>query len=867
MAATTRFILQNSRLWLLVLGVLLAAFFSQLTNESDAQEKEAQTPTSEPKPAPPKKPALLAPIEFDSPVVAQKSPELQYDFPTAAQDSEGNLWIAYVEHNGSEDFLRLAKKSAAESEFRESSTLAGPGIIHQPSITVDLSGEVWAFWGQTSDEGIVHLHASSAGDPGLILAKSIGGSDTFAASGVDSEGRVWVTWQSFRAGQADIFAKVLESDGWSEEIAVATGKAGEWEPRIAFDNEGNAWISYDLSEGNEFNVNLAKVNSSGLVKTWPIAHTPRYEARSDIAARADGSGFWITAERGKPRWGLDSRGHLNNTGINAQKEILFGFFDLETETFVEHDLGNAAKAGDPVNLPTVGEDSKGRPWVAYRYFKRNLWRIAATRFDPNTGTWTTARRVPSSEFGQDRRSQFLSLKNGSTGLCWPSDLRTNKSPRNASVYFTSISPDLALPDAARSGAKKLPGEATFATSQSTPEREPTDRHTWTIGGKTLGLYWGDVHRHTDVSNCRTGYDGCINEHFRYAYDIGKLDFLGTSDHTDVGKFYHPYEWWHNQRMHDVFHAPIGSDDQFNTLYVYEREQRWPWGHRNIVFADRGGPIIYINRATYRKSPWQSQFPVEPGVGEITPTELWGILEDYGKPVTAISHTGATGMGTNWGNYEEPIDFPVETIVEIFQGARVSYEGLGAPQPTAGLRPEERYTVVRGGEGPPPPAPVQDFGKYNAGVYQNALKLGHRLGVFASSDHISKHVSYGGVFCEEFTREGIIEGFQARLTIAATDKIYLNLTCNGSPMGSKIEGSSEKPKLWFEIEGTNTLKRVTIVRNEVDWQVFDTFDSANHELEIVDESPLEGENRYYLRVEQIDGNMAWTSPVWVNPSAS
>jgi hypothetical protein len=26
--------------------------------------------------------------------------------------------------------------------------------------------------------------------------------------------------------------------------------------------------------------------------------------------------------------------------------------------------------------------------------------------------------------------------------------------------------------------------------------------------------------------------------------------------------------------------------------------------------------------------------------------------------------------------------------------------------------------------------------------------------------------------------------------------------------------------------------------------------------------LEGENRYYVRVVQKDGNMAWSSPVWV-----
>ncbi len=88
--------------------------------------------------------------------------------------------------------------------------------------------------------------------------------------------------------------------------------------------------------------------------------------------------------------------------------------------------------------------------------------------------------------------------------------------------------------------------------------------------------------------------------------MGKLDMLGTSDHTDIAKIYHPYEWWLNQKLVDVFYAP----GFFNSMYAYEREQRWPYGHRNIVFAQRGGPIVYIQRANYLASPWQKIFPVD-----------------------------------------------------------------------------------------------------------------------------------------------------------------------------------------------------------------------------------------------------------------
>ena len=156
-------------------------------------------------------------------------------------------------------------------------------------------------------------------------------------------------------------------------------------------------------------------------------------------------------------------------------------------------------------------------------------------------------------------------------------------------------------------------------------------------------------------------------------------------------------------------------------------------------------MIYIKRSLYLPSPWQKSLPVNPDKeGEISPYELWEILRKYGKPVAVISHTGATGMGTDWKKYES-FDYSSENIVEIYQGARVSYEGAGAPQPTVGLRPGQPYKINGAGKATPPD-PVMDFGKYSNGTYQTALSVGHNLGVFASSDHISQHASYGGGYC-------------------------------------------------------------------------------------------------------------------------
>jgi len=837
-----------------------------------AQQTKQKPPVQETKAAVKKKvktkffgkkpiPFINTALTFDGPINKIGRDGIQCDLPAAVSGKDGKALISYLEWDGKTDRLILSRE--IKKGFQQVSGDVAKGVLHKPAITIDGKGTAWIFWSETHGDTTVDLKARSwsaskgFGSP-LTLADS-DAAEAFVVAGTDSNGRVWASWQSFRAGEADIYARFLDpkSGKWSKEIAVATQQGGDWEPSIAFDQKGQAWIVYDSSRGNEFNLNLARVNDQGQTREFAIAHSPKYEARASITTTAQGDGFWITAERGKEKHGLDYRGHGNDTGINAKKSVLFGKFESATGKFTEIPLGHAGRAGNPVNRPVVGVGKDGNPWIAYRYFNRALWRIAATGYRLDSKTWSSRRRIPNSSFGQDRTAIFLPAhEKGDLRLCWPSDERPNKAHQTAAVFLAALPSSTSLPAATPEKAGKAPTKKQLPHSHKTPERPAFDRHEWKVDGQTFGLFWGDVHRHTDVSNCRTGFDGCIVDHFRYAYDLAKIDFLGTSDHTDIGKIYHPYEWWHNQRMHDALHSP----GRFNTVYVYEREQKWPWGHRNIVFAQRGGPIVYIKRSLYLNSTWQKTLPVDPkGAAEISPYELWDLLRKYDKPVAALSHTGATGMGTDWKIYEK-FDYSSENVVEIYQGARVSYEAAGAPQPSVGFS-QNTHLNTTGRVVNSPSAPIMDFGKHGNGTYQTALSEGHNLGVFASSDHISQHASYGGEYCKDFTREGIIEAMDNRRTIAATDKIYLNFTCNDQPLGSFLK-TKGAPKFWVKVDGTSDFKRITIVRNEKDWKHFNEFEGKVFEKTFSDPKMLEGENRYYVRVIQRDGNMAWSSPVWV-----
>jgi len=830
------------------------------------------------------------------------------DFPVLTTAADGTPHAAFVQWDGENDSLIIAKLEDGELS---QPTSIGSGIIHQPAIATDGNGDVHVIWSQVNRNNVMDLHTylvkpAELGDVTKVLASSPNGGNVFAKAATSPTGDVWCVWQGMRGAQADVFCRVYvaRKKGWSAEIHVTKDSAGDWEPCVAFAGD-DAWIFFDSSRGNEFNIYATKISADLQVgETKQLIATDRYEGRVSAVGAKDGKGIWLACERGNQQWGLDMRAHGHPQGLNGRKDTVIAYFDatsgqvedLPSPDGLFADLpgpqpaqpaaprGNNAKAkakGEAnakkraeqaekakknqraapnevaaVNLPHLMLDAAGRPWLTVRYFKNYAWRIALTRYDEATKHWTKPYAIPGSVYSQDHQTTHALGKDGSLWIAWPSDLRSSKLQRNTGIHLAKVATDLDLPLVAAPTPKPREPFPEYI-NPVTPERDRDERHTWTHDGVTYQLYWGDYHRHTDVSNCITANDGCIVEQFRYAIDMGKLDTLGTSDHTDIAKIYTPYEWWLNQKLVDVFYAP----GFFTSMYAYEREQRWPYGHRNIVFSQRGGPIVYIQRKNYLASPWQKLFPVkEEGTPELHPTELWDVLTRYGKPVTAISHTGATSMGTDWDQIP-PIDHRVENVIEIFQGARVSYEGLNAPQPTVGLRQGEDYNHSSTVIGKPVVGePIRSFTEKNNGVYQHALELGHKLGVWADSDHISTHTSYGGVYVKEFTREGIIEGLNARRTIAATDKIFVEFTCNGKLLGTEIAVSG-KPVLQFKVEGTAPVKRVTLVRNEKNHQQWEP-NSKNFAESFTDDSPVTGENRYYLRVEQNDGNMAWSSPVWV-----
>jgi len=66
-------------------------------------------------------------------------------------------------------------------------------------------------------------------------------------------------------------------------------------------------------------------------------------------------------------------------------------------------------------------------------------------------------------------------------------------------------------------------------------------------------------------------------------------------------------------------------------------------------------------------------------------------------------------------------------------------------------------------------------------------------------------------------------------------------------------------------GTAPIRRIDVIHNERYVYTSRPAGKNADAFTYTDPDPVAGENRYYVRLEQENGHLAWSSPVWVHYS--
>lgn len=336
------------------------------------------------------------------------------------------------------------------------------------------------------------------------------------------------------------------------------------------------------------------------------------------------------------------------------------------------------------------------------------------------------------------------------------------------------------------------------------------------------LFWGDLHGHSSLSDGT----GTPEDYYRYAKIVSRLDVSALTDHDAWGLLLmdqNPDIWNHIKTAAYEFYVPGG----FVTFAGYEWTN-WKHGHKHVLFR----------KAT--ESLLSSRFPEYD-----TPDKLWKALPD-GEAITISHHPGGGPVGADW-SFSDPAKEPLVEIASIH------------------------------GNSEKPNAPLGIYHPRQGGFVQDALGKGMHLGILASGDSHNGHPGrrdprarlsgLAGIFAKSLDREGIWEALVHRRVYGTTGpRIILRFLVNGRFMGEDVFLRDEKVprQIFMEAVGTDVIKRMDVIKNNM--EIYSE-GPQKREVKIAfdDNSPAKKGDYYYVRLEQQDGGMAWSSPVFIDIS--
>jgi len=375
------------------------------------------------------------------------------------------------------------------------------------------------------------------------------------------------------------------------------------------------------------------------------------------------------------------------------------------------------------------------------------------------------------------------------------------------------------------------------------------------------LFWGDIHIHSGLSDDALGTPESPNDCYIYARDYACLDFAAVTDHI------------HTERIRDERIWRSSPDGPFAYLHLSGKE--WGWLGRDdwmkitqaaARFNEEGVFVTFLgfemeepfggvgHRCVYFLA---GQEPLFPETEDPTIEDLWAYLE--GKTALVVPHHSLLLMG--WQSHNPRY----EKLAEVYSSWGSS-EYQGNPL----------WTIPR-----------VDFaipGEARGGMsVQEMLATGAKLGLIASGDNHSQgpgrspdhgrfplnmthRVGTAAVYAPELTRQQLFQALHDRQCYATTgERIILDFRLNEAVMGEIVrltKGTSRRIKI--DVIGTSAIDRIEIIRDNVVLYTYQT--SVEEEtVEYEDEGKLEDgfDHFYYVRVTQSDGNMAWSSPIWVS----
>jgi len=361
--------------------------------------------------------------------------------------------------------------------------------------------------------------------------------------------------------------------------------------------------------------------------------------------------------------------------------------------------------------------------------------------------------------------------------------------------------------------------------------------TFTVGEPQFGYYYGQLHAHTAEYSDGTGTLEDVYSYVTSLPESENVDFVAITDHSNyfdtkdnLGDFTTLESGTVAANGHTKWYNYTTLIDEFNTrqndvIFIGGYEMTWSgqYGHINTYNS-----IGIVSRQN-------STYTVQGGAGLVA---YYDLIKQYPDTIHAFNHPGTTfGNFDNFGYYDVAAD-RVITMVEVGNGE-------GAVGGSAYWPSYEQYTLALDMGWHVAPTNNQDNHKGKWGNSNTARDV---------------------IITDDFSEEGIYEAMRNMTMYATEDKnLELYYTLNDMIMGTIIPDDEENPidavDIYVSVNDPDgeVIGRVSVIVNGGITAYTTEVAGSSAVLEF---SLPNDYSYYFIRVEQADGDIAVTAPVWV-----
>ncbi len=350
-----------------------------------------------------------------------------------------------------------------------------------------------------------------------------------------------------------------------------------------------------------------------------------------------------------------------------------------------------------------------------------------------------------------------------------------------------------------------------------------------IGEPLYNFYFGQLHSHTNYSDG----SGTPQQALAYASTAEQIDFLALTDHSNyfdttanLAKFDNPNsgiastvnssmsKWEYYKTIFDDY-----ATDDFLPIYGFEMTWSGQYGHMNTYnshgVVSRNDPVLNAKGGAGLKAYYE-------------------LLKKQDGAFSQFNHPGTTfGTFDDFGYYDRAIDNKVN-LIEVGNG-----EGKVG---SSGYFPSYQY-------------------------YNLALDKGWHL---APSNNQDNHKGKWGdantartvAVADSLTKESIFGAINNKMVYATEDNNFEILyTLNDSSMGSTISDAGANVNIQVDLNDPDLIDVVGKVSVMVNGGIVahtENINSNSGKMEVILPNDY---SYYYIKVEQSDGDIAVTAPVW------